>query len=74
MTVTETLFRKILDLSEPQRQAVLVLVERLEHSTTRETWQDPYGCCADIRTDLSLEEFQQHRRELWGTSTAEESV
>lgn len=33
---------------------------------------DPYGICADIRSDLSFDEFQKNRQELWGNSTDEE--
>ncbi len=29
---------------------------------------DPYGICADIRSDLSFDEFQKNRHELWGSS------
>jgi len=74
MTVTETVIRRFFDLSEDQRYKVLGFIEKLavNPSVRPKTLPDPYGICADIRTDLSFEEFQQNRQTLWGQSTDEE--
>jgi hypothetical protein len=74
MTVTETVIRRFFDLSEEQRYKVLVFIEKLavQSANQSEPLKDPYGICADIRTDLSFEEFQQNRQTLWGQSTDEE--
>ena len=71
MTVTETLIRKIIDLPEECRWKVLTFVEHLEleSSGKQQLPIDPYGLCADIRSDLSFEEFQKNRQEMWGGST-----
>jgi hypothetical protein len=70
MTVTETLIRRVFELSEEQKHNVLRFIENLEvqSATKAKPLLDPYGICADIRTDLSFEEFQQNRQALWGHS------
>jgi hypothetical protein len=74
MTVTETLIRRVFDLSEEQKYKVLIFLEKLQAPTSPESKPllDPYGICADIRTDLSFEEFKKNRQALWGHSTDEE--
>jgi len=71
MTVTETVIRRFFDLSEIQRYKVLVFIEKLavQPANQPKHLKDPYGICADIRTDLSFDEFQQNRQTLWGQST-----
>jgi hypothetical protein len=73
MTVTETLIRRVFELSEEKRYKVLIFIYNLRvHSATNANpLPDPYGTCADIRTNLSFEEFQQNRQALWGHSTEE---
>ncbi len=68
MTVTETLIRKVFDLSESQQKKVLVFIEKLDDYPAN----DPYGICVDIRTDLSFDDFKRNRQMIWGKSTDEE--
>jgi hypothetical protein len=39
---------------------------KAECSSKGEPWHGPYGCYADLRTNLSFEEFQKNRQEMWG--------
>lgn len=74
MTVAETVIQKILSLPEEKQRVVLEFIKELEHTLAaqRELLIDPYGTCADLRSDLSFEEFQQNRREMWGSSADKE--
>ena len=71
MTVTETLIRRLFDLSEAEKHKILIFIEKLDISSPakRKTLNDPYGICADIRTNLNFEAFQKNRQSLWGQST-----
>jgi hypothetical protein len=74
MTVTETVIRRVFDLTEEQRYKLLIFIEKLavQPANQPKPLKDPYGIGADIRTDLSFEEFKQNRQALWGQSTDEE--
>jgi hypothetical protein len=71
MTVATQVLTKLAALSEEQQRQVLAYVEQLE--TARKTPAgDPYGSCADLRTDLPYEEFQRNRGEMWGDASDKE--
>jgi hypothetical protein len=74
MSVAELVVKKLQQLSEERQRQVLAFIEQLpsEAASQQEPRRDPYGCCADLRTDLPLEEFQQNRREMWGSSSDKE--
>ena len=58
-------------LTEEQKRQVLDLVEQLTHQSVRPSF-DLYGTCADLRVNLSFEEFQRNRREMWGNASDQE--
>ena len=68
MTLPEIVLHKLRRIPEERQREVLAFVEKIEAecSDKGQPWHDPYGCCADLRTDLSLEEFQRNRQEMWG--------
>ena len=68
MTVSEHVITRLAVLSEEQRRQVLEFITQLE-PPTKTPLIDPYGLFADLRTDLSFEEFKQHRQEMWGHAT-----
>jgi hypothetical protein len=66
MSVAETILQKTLALPEDRQREVLKFVEKLEQTAARRSpLIDPYGTLADKKADLSLEDFQQARRETW---------
>jgi hypothetical protein len=71
MTITGQVITKLARLTDEQQRAVLEYVERLE-SNAKKPALDPYGACADLRTDLPFEEFQKNRQEMWGDATEKE--
>jgi hypothetical protein len=71
MTITGQIITKLTRLTDEQQRRVLEYVERLEGNATKPT-VDPYGSCADLRTDLPFEEFQKNRQEMWGDATETE--
>lgn len=66
MTVTETLIQKILELPEARREEVLHFVENLGQKPEREEGRPSqlYGMCADIRSDLTFEDFKKVRQQM----------
>jgi hypothetical protein len=70
MTVAETVIRKVLDLPVEQQAKVRKYVESVERENP--ALSDPYGVAAHLPDRLSLEDFKQNRREMWGTSTDRE--
>ena len=74
MTTAIQLMSKLSRLSEDQQRIVLQYVENLvaDAKKTPVNPFNPYGFCADLRSDLSLEEFQRNRQEMWGSTSDEE--
>jgi hypothetical protein len=74
MTLPEIILHKLRQFSEEHQREVLTYVEKIEteYSSKERPWRDPYGSCADLRTDLSFEEFLKNRQEMWGRATHEE--
>ena len=71
ITIAGQLLTKLYALSEEQRRKVLQYAQQLE-SQAKKPALDPYGSCADLRTDLPFEEFQKNRQEMWGDATDKE--
>ena len=65
MTITGQVLTKIALLTTEQQEDVLQYIEKLVGPAPKAK-SDAYGVCADLRTDLPFEEFQRHRREMWG--------
>lgn len=71
MTVAEQVMLKLAALTEEQQRQVLGFIDKLE-PRPKQPLADPYGTCADLRTDLPFEEFQKGRQEMWGHATDQE--
>ena len=71
MTVPEQVMSKLAALSDEQQRQVLEFIEKLEPRPKQPLF-DPYGSCADLRTDLPFGEFQKNRQEMWGHATDKE--
>ena len=71
MTIGLSLMSKLSRLSEEQQRVVLEYVEKLGAGTAK-GMLDPHGICADLRSDLSWDEFQRNRQEMWGAATDSE--
>ena len=75
MTTLQALIRKILSLPPDKQEQVLAYAESIskaEEKQPRKPLESIEGLTADIPCNLSFEEFQQNRREMWGTSTDRE--
>jgi hypothetical protein len=73
MSVVDTVLQKLLALPQEKQIEVLEFVERVERKpapTVRR--KSPRGAAAHVRFHISLDEFKQLRREMWGTSTDRE--
>jgi hypothetical protein len=68
MTTMGQLLAKLAQLTEEQQRQVLAYIEHLQGEATKPLF-DPYGMCADLRTDLPFEEFKKNRQEMWGNAT-----
>ncbi len=71
MSTALQLMTMVSRLSEDQQRDVLSYAEKLAggHKTRP---VDPHGICADLRCDLSFDEFQKNRQEMWGSATEKE--
>ena len=67
--IVQQITAKARALSLERQQEVLAFVEKLESNEQHGPRLDSYGSCADIRTNLSFEDFAQNRREMWGHAT-----
>jgi hypothetical protein len=72
MTVAESI-AKAVDALPPEKQyEALNLIRRLGQEPPR-MWISPEGIAGNIPFDMSLEEFQSLRHEMWGSSTDDEA-
>ncbi len=69
VNVVQQITAKARALPLERQQEVLAFVEKLASSEQHRPRLDSHGSCADIRTDLSFEEFAENRREMWGHAT-----
>lgn len=74
MTLADAIKQKLEKLPEDKQQDVLRYIEGLEregasHGGPR---RNPRGTLAGKLPDISLDEFKQLRREMWGDSTDRE--
>lgn len=66
MTTTAQLIEKIQRLPPERQEELLEFVEKLEQEQKQPPLVDSYGDLRDLGLpDLSLEDFQQARREMW---------
>jgi hypothetical protein len=64
MDLVQQILAKVQTLSLERQREVLAFTEELASKEGRGPRFTSYGSCADIRTDLGLEEFAQNRREM----------
>lgn len=65
MSIVEIVRAKVANLPAERQRDVLAYVEQLEQAAGPPPRTDPYGALRDRAADLTLDEFQQARRELW---------
>lgn len=67
MTIAEVIKERVELLPPLSQQKALELIETLSQENAPATVRrDPYGSLADLKVDISLEEFNTARREAWG--------
>jgi hypothetical protein len=69
MNVEQQIMAIVQTLPLERQREVLAFTETLASKVECTPRVSSYGSCADIRTDLSFEEFAQNRREMWGNAT-----
>lgn len=73
MTIADIAAEKLRLLPEEKQREVLALVEKLAaQAPAAGPRVDPRGSLAGKLPDLSLEDFLENRREMWGTGTDRE--
>lgn len=66
MTVADIVIEKLRRLPEEKQREVLGLIEKLEATTAgKRPLVSSYGALAELKSDLSLEDFLEARREMW---------
>ena len=65
MSIAELVLQKVANLPADRQREVLAYVERLAGPAEPLGFKDPYGMLRDSASNLSLEEFQIARREMW---------
>ncbi len=67
MTIQEQIVAKLQDLPTEKQQTVLELVESLSHPQgALEGSNEVRGLWADLRVNVSVEDIEQARQEMWG--------
>ncbi|MFB2880258.1 DUF2281 domain-containing protein [Floridanema aerugineum] len=73
MTLEQCLLTKLKQLPADKQQELLDFAEFLSHKTSS---QPPLktirGLCADLKVDITAEEIQQARQEMWANFPREE--
>ena len=69
MDISQQIVAKVRALSSEAQREVLAFIEKLESKEGQVPRTASYGNSADLRMDLSLEEFARNRREMWGEGT-----
>ena len=75
MTTAQSIIHKVLSLPAEKQEKVLRYAEQMERQSSRRPFRpliDPKGAAAEVGGDLSLEDFQASRRELWGRGSDRE--
>lgn len=65
MNIAEIVMNKVAALPEKRQRDVLHYVEVMEKLVAGQAFKSSYGSMKGIIPDLSLEDFQQNRREMW---------
>ena len=72
MTIAESIAKAVDALPADKQHEALALIQRLVQKRSQPLIS-PEGLAANAAFDISLEEFQSLRREMWGNSTDLES-
>jgi len=75
MTIAEEVAQKLDVLPADQQRAVLAFVDRLRDmagSVSHRVYPSLHGILSDPGAQASFEDFQEARREMWGSATDEE--
>lgn len=66
MDTKQAVIEKLATLAPEKQQEVLDFVEFLQSKTpSKRIRRSPKGLCADLKMDLTDEELQEARREMW---------
>ena len=71
MTIAQSIAQAVEALPPEKQHEALALIQRLGRQP-RKSLINPEGIASNVAFDISLEEFQSLRREMWGTSTDRE--
>ena len=72
MTVAESIVKAVDALPVEKQHEALALIRRLSQQS-RHAWLSPEGIAGNVAFDMSLEDFQSLRREMWGSSSDHEA-
>ena len=67
MTIAQSIAQAVDALPPEKQHEALALIQRLGRQP-RKSLISPEGIASSVAFDISLEEFQSLRREMWGTS------
>ena len=67
MTVVESIVKAVNALPLEKQHEALALIQRLSQQGAR-AFISPEGIAQNVAFDISLEDFQSLRREIWGSS------
>ncbi len=67
MSVPELIAAKVKDLPPEQQQEVLSFVEKLERPAAKPPLRSPKGIWKDLAFDITSEEIDEARKEMWGS-------
>jgi hypothetical protein len=73
MTIAESIAKAVDALPAEKQHEALAMIQRLSVEQPKRLIS-PEGLAGDQAFDISLEDFQALRREMWGTSTDQEST
>jgi len=71
VTIADAIVEKVRSMPIDKQQAILAYVEEMERQSSPPRGAplfNPEGIAAGLMSDLTLEEFQVVRREMWGSS------
>jgi hypothetical protein len=75
MTTAQSLIQKVLSLPAVKQEEVLTYLQHMESEISKPGQTplfNPEGVVSSSQGDLSLEDFQQNRREMWGDASDKE--
>ena len=72
MATVDQVIDKLNALTPEQQEQVLELVEFLAHQRPNGWRKDPFGLLGHLNLDISAEDIDSVRREVWGNSPRED--